>query len=89
MGNTSSNVGIEFIERFFSSDFFKSCPYLPLLFIAGHAHLHVVSVNIQKDGKRIDLHHLGIRKSEPARKEIEERFGLVKAEGQKRKKYLL
>ncbi|OXG05328.1 relaxase/mobilization nuclease-like protein [Flavobacterium araucananum] len=52
---------------------------------AGHAHLHVVSINIQKDGKRIDLHHLGIRKSEPARKEIEQRFGLVKAEGQKKK----
>ncbi|TCN49389.1 relaxase [Flavobacterium circumlabens] len=52
---------------------------------AGHAHLHVVSINIQKDGKRIDLHHLGIRKSEPARKEIEQRFGLIKAEGQKQK----
>ncbi|TCN54503.1 relaxase [Flavobacterium circumlabens] len=52
---------------------------------AGHAHLHVVSINIQKDGKRIDLHHLGIRKSEPARKEIEEQFGLIKAEGQKQK----
>jgi hypothetical protein len=36
--------------------------------------------------KRIDLHHLGIRKSEPARKEIEELFGLVKAEGRKKKK---
>jgi hypothetical protein len=52
---------------------------------AGHEHLHVVSINIEKDGKRIDLHHLGIRKSEPARKEIEELFGLVKAEGRKKK----
>jgi hypothetical protein len=52
---------------------------------AGHPHLHVVSVNIERDGKRIDLHHLGIRKSEPARKEIEETFGLVKAEGRKMK----
>lgn len=50
---------------------------------AGHPHVHVVSVNIERDGKRIDMHHLGIRKSEPARKEIEETFGLVKAEGQK------
>jgi hypothetical protein len=50
---------------------------------AGHPHLHVVSVNIERDGKRIDMHHLGIRKSEPARKEIEETFGLVKAEGRK------
>ncbi|TDE49091.1 relaxase/mobilization nuclease domain-containing protein [Flavobacterium sp. GT3P67] len=52
---------------------------------AGHPHVHVVSVNIERDGKRIDLHHLGIRKSEPARKEIEELFGLVKAEGRKKK----
>jgi hypothetical protein len=49
----------------------------------GHPHVHVVSVNIERDGKRIDMHHLGIRKSEPARKEIEETFGLVKAEGRK------
>ncbi|KQX10229.1 relaxase/mobilization nuclease domain-containing protein [Flavobacterium sp. Root420] len=52
---------------------------------AGHPHLHLVTNNIQRDGKRIDLHLLGIRKSEPARKEIEELFGLVKAEGKKNK----
>jgi len=51
---------------------------------AGHPHVHIVSVNIERDGKRIDMHHLGIRKSEPARKEIEELFGLVKAEGRKK-----
>ncbi|TPG31106.1 relaxase/mobilization nuclease domain-containing protein [Flavobacterium pectinovorum] len=50
---------------------------------AGHPHVHVVSVNIERYGKRIDMHHLGIRKSEPARKEIEETFGLVKAEGRR------
>ncbi|MFV8269511.1 relaxase/mobilization nuclease domain-containing protein [Flavobacterium sp. GT2N3] len=52
---------------------------------AGHPHLHVITINIERDGKRIDLHHLGIRKSEPARKEIEELFELVKAEGRKKK----
>lgn len=52
---------------------------------AGHPHLHVVTTNIERDGKRIDLHHLGLRKSEPARKEIEELFRLVKAEGRKKK----
>lgn len=51
---------------------------------AGHPHLHVVTTNIEADGKRIDLHHLGIRKSEPARKAIEKEFGLVVAEEQKR-----
>lgn len=46
---------------------------------AGHPHCHVLTTNIQADGSRIDLHHLGIRKSEPARKEIEKMFGLVVA----------
>ncbi|MCV2486493.1 relaxase/mobilization nuclease domain-containing protein [Flavobacterium sp. SH_e] len=54
---------------------------------AGHPHCHIVTNNIQRDGKRIDLHLLGIRKSEPARKEIEEMFGLVKAEGRKQKEH--
>jgi len=51
----------------------------------GHPHLHLITNNIQRDGKRIDLHLIGIKKSEPARKEIEELFGLVKAEGRKQK----
>jgi hypothetical protein len=53
-------------------------------FDAGHPHLHLVSTNIQQDGSRIDLHHLGIRKSEPARKRIEEAFGLVRAQDKNR-----
>ena len=55
---------------------------------AGHPHLHLVTTNIQVDGKRIDLHHLGIRKSEPARKKLEEHFGLVRAEDRRNKKTL-
>lgn len=43
----------------------------------------MITNNIQRDGKRIDLHLLGIKKSEPARKEIEESSGLIKAEGRK------
>lgn len=63
---------------------FGKQPYLVYQhYDAGHPHLHVITNNIQRDGKRIDLHLLGIRKSEPARKEIEETFGLVKAEGRK------
>jgi len=48
---------------------------------AGHPHIHLVTTNIQADGSRIDLHHLAIRKSEPARKMVEEAFGLVRAQG--------
>ena len=51
---------------------------------AGHPHIHIVTTNIQADGSRIDLHHLGIRKSEPARKEIEKMFGLVVADHHQR-----
>ncbi|WP_294823986.1 relaxase/mobilization nuclease domain-containing protein [uncultured Flavobacterium sp.] len=50
---------------------------------AGHPHIHLLTTNIEADGNRIDLHHLGIRKSEPARKEIETAFGLVKAQDRK------
>jgi len=60
---------------------FGEQPYLVYQhYDAGHPHIHVVTTNIQPDGKRIDLHHLGIRKSEPARKEIEKMFGLVVAD---------
>lgn len=52
---------------------------------AGHPHIHLVTSNIRADGSRIDLHHLGIRKSEPARKEIERIFDLVVAEGRREK----
>lgn len=52
---------------------------------AGHPHIHIVTTNIQSNGNRIDLHHLGIRKSEPARKEIEKVFGLVVADAHARR----
>ncbi|MET6998699.1 relaxase/mobilization nuclease domain-containing protein [Chitinophaga defluvii] len=52
---------------------------------AGHPHLHLVTTNIQSDGSTINLHHLGIRKSEPARKEIEKMFGLVEAHSRQKK----
>ncbi|TXE13506.1 relaxase/mobilization nuclease domain-containing protein [Algoriphagus aquimarinus] len=50
---------------------------------AGHPHLHIVTTNIELDGKRIPLHNIGKLKSEPTRKAIEKQFGLVPAESQK------
>ena len=47
---------------------------------AAHQHIHVVSTNIKKDGKRISMHNLGRNESEQARKEIEKKFDLVEAE---------
>ncbi len=46
---------------------------------SSHPHLHLVSTNITADGKRIELHNLGKNKSEPARKQIEQDYNLVKA----------
>lgn len=65
---------------------FGEQPYLVYQhYDSGHPHIHIVTTNIQQDGKRIDLHHLGIRKSEPARKEIEKMFGLVVADAHARR----
>ena len=51
---------------------------------AGHPHIHIVTTNIQKDGRRISLHNLGKNQSAQARKEIEILFGLMKAEDQQK-----
>ncbi len=48
---------------------------------AAHPHIHIITTNIREDGSRINLHDIGKRLSEPARKELEKEFGLVKAEG--------
>lgn len=47
---------------------------------SGHDHIHIVTTNVQADGERIDLHNIGAKQSEKARKEIEIEFDLVKAE---------
>lgn len=52
---------------------------------AAHPHIHIISTNIQKDGKRISMHNLGRVQSEKTRKEIEIQFGLVKASERQQK----
>jgi hypothetical protein len=54
---------------------------------SGHPHVHIVTTNIKADGRRIVLHNLGKNQSEKARKEIENDYGLVKAENMKAKPY--
>jgi hypothetical protein len=59
---------------------FEFQPYLIYKhFDAGHPHVHIVTTNIQADGKRISLNNIGLLKSEPVRKAIEIEYGLVKA----------
>ena len=84
--NHSKEKLAEIADTYMKKLGFGRQPYLVYQhYDAGHPHCHIVTNNIQRDGKRIDLHLLGIRKSEPARKEIEEMYGLVKAEGRKQK----
>jgi len=52
---------------------------------AAHPHIHIVTTNIREDGTRINLHDIGKKLSEPARKELEKEFSLVKAEGKELK----
>lgn len=84
--NHSKEKLIEIADTYMEKIGFEKQPYLVYQHHdSGHPHLHLVTNNIQRDGKRIDLHLIGVKKSEPARKEIEELFGLVKAEGRRQK----
>lgn len=57
---------------------------------AGHPHIHIVSVKVRADGKRVETQNIGRNQSEKARKEIEIAFNLVKAEDSKnQEKYKL
>lgn len=50
---------------------------------AGHPHIHIVSIKVKSDGKRIDMQNIGKNQSENARWEIEKDFNLVPAESKK------
>jgi Relaxase/Mobilisation nuclease domain len=64
---------------------FGDQPYLVYQHLdAAHPHIHILTTNIQDDGKRIDIHNIGKDKSKKARKEIEIDFNLVKAESKRK-----
>ncbi|WP_439490119.1 relaxase/mobilization nuclease domain-containing protein [Algoriphagus sp.] len=68
---------------------FENQPYLVYKHTdAGHPHLHIVTTNIELDGRRIPLHNIGKLKSEPTRKAIEKEFALVPAESQKQELFI-
>ena len=50
---------------------------------AGHPHIHILTTSIQPDGKRIDTFNIGRNQSEQARKELENSFSLIPAQGKK------
>jgi hypothetical protein len=51
---------------------------------AAHPHIHIVTTNIAPGGKRIDIHDIGRKKSEPTRKAIEAQFNLVQTQSKPR-----
>ena len=61
--------------------FYKQ-PYLVYQhYDAGHPHIHIVTTNIARDGSKIEMQNIGRNQSEKARKAIEVKFELIKAEG--------
>ncbi|RYE28356.1 MAG: relaxase, partial [Sphingobacteriales bacterium] len=56
---------------------------------AGHPHIHLISTNIQRDGRRIKMQNIGRNQSEKARKEIEKEFQLKPAQREQKLNYEL
>jgi hypothetical protein len=64
---------------------FADQPYLVYQhFDAGHPHIHIVSVKVRPNGKRIDMQNIGRNESEAARVKIEQDFNLIKAQGREK-----
>lgn len=77
---------MEIAKMYMTKIGFGSQPYLVYQHHdAGHPHIHIVSIKVKSDGKRIDMQNIGRNQSETARKEIENLFGLVKAESVQKK----
>lgn len=72
---------VEITDAYMKKIGFENQPYLVYRhYDAGHPHVHVVSSLIRDDGGRINTHNLGRDISEPVRKELEQTYGLVKAD---------
>lgn len=64
---------------------FKGQPYLVYRHDdSSHPHVHIVTTPIKQNGRSINIHNIGKRLSEPARKAIEQEYGLVVAESRKK-----
>lgn len=56
---------------------------------SGHPHCHIVTTNIRLDKSYISLHQIGKKVSEPVRKALETKYGLIRAEDQKKDQFRL
>nr|WP_199001389.1 relaxase/mobilization nuclease domain-containing protein [Flavobacterium sp. ASV13] len=78
---------MEIADAYMEKIGFGSQPYLVYQHHdAGHPHIHIVSVKVKPDGKRIDMNNIGRNQSETARKDIEKVFGLFVAQCSKKEK---
>ncbi len=76
----------EIANRYMEKIGFGNQPYLIYQhYDAGHPHIHLITTNVQENGKAISLHNIGRERSEPARKEVELEYGLVQAESRSQK----
>jgi hypothetical protein len=83
--NLNSDRLITIASEYMQGIGFGQQPYLIYKhFDAAHPHIHIVSTTIREDGSRINTHNIGRNQSEKARKEVEAKYGLIKAEDQKR-----
>lgn len=79
-GGKLQQIAAEYMERLG----FGEQPFIAYQhFDTAHTHLHIATVNIDRNGDRIDIHDIGKKVSEPIRKELEVKYGLVRAEGRK------
>ncbi|GAA3773057.1 relaxase/mobilization nuclease domain-containing protein [Flavobacterium ginsengiterrae] len=85
--NISKSKLMEIAQSYMEKIGFGFQPYLVYQHHdAGHPHIHIVSVKVKSDGKRIDMQNIGRNQSETARKEIEKAFSLVPAQGRQQEK---
>lgn len=78
--NFNKDKLIDIASTYMSKIGFSKQPFLVYQHTdAGHPHIHIVTTNIQPDGRRINTFNIGRNQSEAARKEIEKMYGLIKA----------
>ncbi|MEP6930435.1 MAG: relaxase/mobilization nuclease domain-containing protein [Flavobacterium sp.] len=79
---------MDIARNYMSEIGFGEQPYLVYQhFDAAHPHIHLVSVKVKPDGKRIDMQNIGRNQSEKARIKIEKEFNLIKAQGREKEIY--
>lgn len=82
--NLSSDKLIDIATAYMERIGFGSQPYLVYEHTdAAHPHVHIITTNIKRSGKRISLFNIGRNQSARAREQLEKEFNLIQASGRK------